>query len=143
MVLQERYFTESRREMINQLGLFLVGIATVLAVFELTYFVSEQWSLAKATGLLALTGAILIAIGGINKKGKKQIKMKEWFSVKDGLPPVGEEVIVLNKDGRISFGHIVDPEEAVSTDGWNIPDVMFWTPCEFTRKMKRYYKEFM
>lgn len=76
--------------MINRLGLFLVEFATVLAVFELMYFVSEQWLLAAITGLLALTGVILIAIGGINKKGKKQIKMKEWFSVKDILPPTEE-----------------------------------------------------
>ena len=62
-----------------------------------------------------------------------------WTSVKDGLPPLDEEVIVLDKTGMISFGHIVNPEIAVSHNGWNVPNVVFWRPCEYTQEMLDYY----
>ncbi len=62
-----------------------------------------------------------------------------WTSVKDGLPPLGEEVIVIDMIEKISFGHIVDPEEAISYDGWNIPNVAFWKPCGYTQEMFDYY----
>lgn len=62
-----------------------------------------------------------------------------WTSVKDGLPPLGEEVIALDMIGRISFGHIVDPNEAVSHNGWNVPNVVFWRPCGYTEEMFDYY----
>lgn len=58
-----------------------------------------------------------------------------WHSVKDSLPPMGEEVIVLTDDihgkimpnsHRICYGHIVDKNIAVDYDGWNIPGVTHW-----------------
>ena len=51
-----------------------------------------------------------------------------WVSVKDRLPPVDKEVIVLTTIGRISFGHIVDKKIAKDYNGWNIPDVEYWLP---------------
>lgn len=51
-----------------------------------------------------------------------------WVSVKDKLPPVDKEVIVLTTIGRISFGHIVDKKIAKDYNGWNIPDVEYWLP---------------
>lgn len=51
-----------------------------------------------------------------------------WVSVKDELPPVDKEVIVLTTIGRISFGHIVDKRIAKDYNGWNIPDVEYWLP---------------
>ena len=51
-----------------------------------------------------------------------------WASVKDKLPLVGEEAIVLTKDGEICFGHIVDKKIAKDYNGWNIPDVEYWLP---------------
>lgn len=61
-----------------------------------------------------------------------------WHSVKDSLPPIDEEVIVLTDDihGKIvpgahgiCYGHIVDKNIAVDYDGWNIPGVTHWMPC--------------
>ena len=49
-----------------------------------------------------------------------------WHSVDECLPERDAECIVLDKDGRISFGHIVDPDIAESHDGWNIPGIRFW-----------------
>jgi hypothetical protein len=49
-----------------------------------------------------------------------------WFSVDECLPERDVECIVLDKDGRISFGHIVDPDIAESHDGWNFPGIKFW-----------------
>ena len=61
-----------------------------------------------------------------------------WHSVKESLPPIDEEVIVLTDDinGKIvpdsryiCYGHIVDKNIAVDYDGWNIPGVTHWMPC--------------
>ena len=58
-----------------------------------------------------------------------------WHSVKDLLPPIDEEVIVLTDElnsapiYKISFGHIVDRRYCVDYDGWNIPGVKYWMPC--------------
>ena len=58
-----------------------------------------------------------------------------WHSVKESLPPMGEEVIVLtdNIHGEtvpnahyICYGHIVNKDIAVDYDGWNIPGVTHW-----------------
>lgn len=65
--------------------------------------------------------------------------MTMWKSVKDELPEVYEEVFVLNDDEEISFGHIVNSEHAISYNGWNIPNVAFWRPCEYTEEMFNYY----
>lgn len=51
-----------------------------------------------------------------------------WISVKDELPPVDKEAVVLTKDGEICFGHIVDKKIAKDYNGWNIPDVEYWLP---------------
>ena len=45
-------------------------------------------------------------------------------------PLVDEEVIALVGENRmISFAHIVDKNEAIDYDGWNIPNVKCWIPC--------------
>ena len=62
-----------------------------------------------------------------------------WHDVKESLPPMDEEVIVLRSficadgteiDGpyQISFGHIVDTERCIDYNGWNVPGVKFWMP---------------
>lgn len=51
-----------------------------------------------------------------------------WISVKDELPSVDEEAVVLTTDGTISFGHIVDKKIAKDYNGWNIPNVEYWLP---------------
>ena len=61
-------------------------------------------------------------------KHKTKEYYPEWISVKDSLPPVDKEAIVLTKDGEICFGHIVDKKIAKSYNGWNIPDVEYWLP---------------
>ena len=64
--------------------------------------------------------------------------MDKWINVKDQLPPMGEEVIVLsdNIHGKVlpggnyvCFGHIVDTRYAKDYDGWNIPGIHHWIPC--------------
>ena len=62
-----------------------------------------------------------------------------WYSVDEKLPVVDDEVIVLDKNGCISFGHIVDPNIAESHNGWNIPDVAFWMPFEISKAMAKFY----
>ena len=57
-----------------------------------------------------------------------------WIDVKDSLPPMDEEVIVLRSEFpgafyKISFGHIVDRRYCVDYDGWNVPYVRYWMPC--------------
>ena len=51
-----------------------------------------------------------------------------WVSIKDKLPPVDKEAVVLTTDGKICFGHIVDKKIAKDYNGWNIPDVEYWLP---------------
>lgn len=65
--------------------------------------------------------------------------MKQWTSAKKELPRTDEEVIVLDKDGRISFAHIVYPDKAIGYNGWNVPDVVFWRPCGFTEEMAAFF----
>ncbi len=64
--------------------------------------------------------------------------MDKWINVKDKLPAIGEEVIVLSDNingqtvpqaNKISFGHLVDRRYAMDYDGWNIPGVLHWLPC--------------
>lgn len=43
---------------------------------------------------------------GVENKPKEVSPI--WASVKDKLPPVGEEAVVLTTEGGICFGHIVD-----------------------------------
>ena len=58
-------------------------------------------------------------------RGLKRQK-KHWYHINDCLPPTDEEVIVINKIGRISWGHIVDKTIAKNYNGWNIPDIVCW-----------------
>ena len=45
-------------------------------------------------------------------------------------PLVDEEVIALVGENKmISFAHIVDKNNAIDYDGWNIPEVKCWMPC--------------
>ena len=67
--------------------------------------------------------------------------MSRWYSVCDELPPIDEEVIVLNEDGRIAFGHMVDTKVAIGYDGWNQPGVAFWRTCDFTDEILEYYNQ--
>ena len=54
---------------------------------------------------------------------------QEWIPSTEH-PQVNEEVIALVGDyNKISFAHIVDKNEAIDYDGWNIPDVKCWIPC--------------
>lgn len=74
-----------------------------------------------------------------------------WISVKDRLPDIDEEVLVLveplkvySSPMKLCFGHRPNPDgfDAKSTltgkmkhytpetyDGWNIPGVKYWMPC--------------
>jgi hypothetical protein len=70
-----------------------------------------------------------------------KIMDRTWYNAQTILPPVDEECIVLDKDGKISFGHIVDKEIAVDYNGWNIPNVVFWMLFMPTMDMKEYYDQ--
>lgn len=58
----------------------------------------------------------------------KELNKPDWVSVKDRLPPVDKEAVVLTTDGEICFGHIVDKKIVKDYNGWNIPDVEYWLP---------------
>ena len=57
-----------------------------------------------------------------------------WRDVRDVdefLPPVDEDVIALVGDSlRVSFAHIVNKKYVADYNGWNIPDVRYWMPCQ-------------
>lgn len=88
------------------------------------------------------------------QKGYEQAeKDLGWHSVKEMLPPIDEEVIVLTDDIHgtivpgahgICFGHRPNPDgwdgksietgevkhyDVVTYDGWNIPGVTHWMHC--------------
>ncbi len=65
--------------------------------------------------------------------------MNRWHNIHDELPAIGAECIVLNAEGRISFAHMVDKAVAVDHDGWNIPNVVWWTRFEPSEEMEEYY----
>ena len=62
-----------------------------------------------------------------------------WHSVKESLPPVGEEVIALCNESHgttlpiacyMCFAHLIEDKTIfVEYDGWNIPGVKYWMPC--------------
>ena len=62
-----------------------------------------------------------------------------WHSVKESLPPVGEEVIALCNESHgttlpiacyMCFAHLVEDKTIfVEYNGWNIPGVKYWMPC--------------
>ena len=63
----------------------------------------------------------------MQEREPKQVS-PEWISVKDRLPPIGEEVMVFTSDEALYFGHIVDKKIAKDYNGWNIPNVEYWLP---------------
>lgn len=65
--------------------------------------------------------------------------MNRWYNVHDELPAVDAECIVLNDKGRISFAHMVDKNVAADYDGWNIPNVVWWTHFDPSDELKEYY----
>jgi hypothetical protein len=65
--------------------------------------------------------------------------MNRWYNVHDELPAIDAECIVLNKEGRISFAHMVDKNVAVDYDGWNIPNVVWWTHFDPSEELEEYY----
>lgn len=62
-----------------------------------------------------------------------------WNKASKKRPPIGMDVIALDTANRISFAHIVNEKKAISYDGWNIPNVVFWQYCNYTDEMKKYY----
>ena len=70
---------------------------------------------------------------------KQSEKDLGWHSVKESLPPVGEEVIALCNESHgttlpiacyMCFAHLVEDKTIfVEYDGWNIPGVKYWMPC--------------
>lgn len=71
--------------------------------------------------------ALVKMVTNIQERRPKQVS-PVWVSVKDRLPPVGKDAVVLTKDGEICFGHIVDKKIAKDYNGWNIPDIEYWLP---------------
>lgn len=65
--------------------------------------------------------------------------MNRWYNVHDALPAIDAECIVLNDKGRISFAHMVDKNVAVDYDGWNSPNVVWWTHFEPSEELEEYY----
>lgn len=59
---------------------------------------------------------------------KPKVVSPVWISVKDKLPSVDKETVVLTTDRRICFWHIVDKKIVKDYNGWNIPDVEYWLP---------------
>ena len=93
----------------------------------------EKYPHGKFDGVLGDSLRAACAIGYMQAE-----KDLGWHSVKDSLPPIDEEVIVLTDDvhGKIvpgshylCYGHIVDKNIAVDYNGWNIPGVTHWMPC--------------
>lgn len=71
--------------------------------------------------------ALARMVADIQESRPKQVS-PVWVSVKDRLPPVDKEVVVLTTDSEIRFGHIVDKKIAKDYNGWNIPNVEYWLP---------------
>lgn len=71
--------------------------------------------------------ALTKMVANIQESRPKQVS-PVWVSVKDRLPPVDKEAVVLTTDGEICFGHIVDKKIAKDYNGWNIPNVEYWLP---------------
>ena len=97
--------------------------------------------------------AVKIFKEGVKAGYEQAEKDLGWHSVKESLPPMDEEVIVLTDDIHgtivpgahgICFGHRPNPDgwdgKNIYTgevthyvpktyDGWNIPGVTHWMPC--------------
>ena len=89
-------------------------VSLITEMFKVMYDTDQEDALAKM-------------VANIQKRRPKQVS-PVWVSIKDRLPPVDKEVIVLTKDEEICFGHIVDKKIAKNYNGWNIPDVEYWLP---------------
>lgn len=77
----------------------------------------------------------------VPKPFEVKIMDRTWYNAQTNLPPVDKECIVLDKDGKLSFGHTVDKNIAVDYNGWNIPNVVFWMIFSPTLDMEEYYEE--
>ena len=89
-------------------------VSLITEMFKVMYDTDQEDALAKM-------------IANIQERRPKQVS-PVWVSIKDRLPPVDKEAVVLTKDGEICFGHIVDKKIAKDYNGWNIPDVEYWLP---------------
>lgn len=89
-------------------------ISLITEMFKVMYDTDQEDALAKM-------------VANIKKEDQSQVS-PIWVSVKDRLPPVDKEAVVLTTDGEICFGHIVDKKIAKEYNGWNIPNVEYWLP---------------
>ena len=89
-------------------------ISLITEMFKVMYDTDQEDALAKM-------------VANIQERRPKQVSLI-WVSVKDRLPPVDKEAVVLTTDGEICFGHIVDKKIAKDYNGWNIPNVEYWLP---------------
>ena len=83
----------------------------------------------------------------------------QWYDAQgDDVPEYGREVIVIGRDGKVSYGHRPDPKEVTMVDGkpyhaktydkngWNWPDIALWLDVEIPHETvdkiaTEYYKE--
>lgn len=91
-------------------------ISLITEMFKVMYDSDQEEALDKMTSNMK------------ERISKQFYTVPRWISVKDALPPLDKEVIVLTTAGRICFGHIVDKKIAKDYNGWNIPDVEYWLP---------------
>ena len=91
-------------------------ISLITEMFKVMYDTDQEDALDKMTSNMK------------ERISKQFYTVPRWISVKDELPPVDKEAVVLTKDGEICFGHIVDKKIAKDYNGWNIPDVEYWLP---------------
>lgn len=89
-------------------------ISLITEMFKVMYDTDQEDALTKM-------------FANIQERRPKQVS-PIWVSVKDKLPPVDKEAVVLTTGGEICFGHIVDKKIAKDYNGWNIPDVEYWLP---------------
>ena len=91
-------------------------ISLITEMFKVMYDSDQEEALDKMTSNMK------------ERISKQFYTVPRWISVKDELPPVDKEAVVLTKDGEICFGHIVDKKIAKDYNGWNIPNVEYWLP---------------
>lgn len=91
-------------------------ISLITEMFKVMYDSDQEEALDKMTSNMK------------ERISKQFYIVPRWISVKDELPPVDKEAVVLTKDGEICFGHIVDKKIAKDYNGWNIPNVEYWLP---------------
>lgn len=89
-------------------------VSLITEMFKVMYDTDQEDALAKM-------------VANMQERRPKQVS-PVWVSIKNRLPPVDKEVVVLTTDGEICFGHIVDKKIAKDYNGWNIPNVEYWLP---------------